>query len=184
MTSSGGWWGSSGVDEPSEGERRLGDEDHRSLVLWAADCAERALPYFEVAYPNDVRPQNALKAARAWARGEITLQMVRDAASAADDAALDIVTGMADDDAGATQQAARYAARAASHAAGTADQVIQARHAAVCAAGAISCAHATPAIPADSRDVGVSEQEWQFQHLPPRLRRLSFLVQGRHERRG
>jgi len=43
----------------------------RSLALWAADCAERVLPYFEEKYPRDDRPRKAIEAARAWARGEI-----------------------------------------------------------------------------------------------------------------
>lgn len=58
-------------------------EDHRSLVLWAADCAEHVLPYFEEKYPTDNRPRKAVEAARAWVRGEITMGEVRGAAFAA-----------------------------------------------------------------------------------------------------
>jgi len=61
--------------------------DHRALVLWAADCAERVLPYFEEKYPKDARPRKAVEAARAWARGEIALSEVRAAAFAAHAAA-------------------------------------------------------------------------------------------------
>lgn len=30
-----------------EHTKRLDKQDHKSLVLWAADCAEHVLPYFE-----------------------------------------------------------------------------------------------------------------------------------------
>ena len=50
---------------------RLDKKDHRSLVLWATECAEHVLPYFEENYPNDNRPRNALEAGRACVRGEI-----------------------------------------------------------------------------------------------------------------
>ena len=43
---------------------RLDKQDHSSLVLWAADCAERVLPYFEENYPKDNRPRNAIEAGR------------------------------------------------------------------------------------------------------------------------
>lgn len=49
----------------------LDKREHRSLVLWAADWAERALPYFEEKYPKDNLPRNAVEAGRAWVRGEI-----------------------------------------------------------------------------------------------------------------
>ena len=84
----------------------LDKREHRSLVLWAADCAERALPYFEEKYPKDDRPRNAVEAGRAWVRGEIAMSEVRVAAFAAHAAARDV-----------DQAAARAAARAAGHAA-------------------------------------------------------------------
>ena len=34
-------------------DMKLDKEDHRSLVLWAADCAEHVLAYFEEKYPKD-----------------------------------------------------------------------------------------------------------------------------------
>ncbi len=57
--------------------------DHRSLVLWATDCAGHVLPYFEEKYPKDDRPRNAVEAGRAWARGEIAMSEARAAAFAA-----------------------------------------------------------------------------------------------------
>lgn len=49
----------------------LDKQGHRSLVLWATDCAERVLPCFEERYPKDNRPRQAVEAGRAWVRGEI-----------------------------------------------------------------------------------------------------------------
>lgn len=100
---------------------------HRSWALWAADCAERALPYFEKNCPKDDRPRKAIEAARAWARGEIRCGPARQAALAAHAAARD-----------ANEDAARAAARAAGHAAGTAHMAGHARHAAAYAVKAAS----------------------------------------------
>jgi hypothetical protein len=70
-----------------ERTKRLDEHDHRLLMLWAADCAEHVLPYFEAQYPEDDRPRKALEAARAWARGELTMSKARHAALAAHAAA-------------------------------------------------------------------------------------------------
>jgi Imm-5 like putative immunity protein len=58
-------------------------EGHRSLALWAVDCAEHVLAHFEDACPDDDRPRRAVEAGRAWARGELKVGEVRDAALAA-----------------------------------------------------------------------------------------------------
>ena len=39
---------------------KVAEQDHRALALWAADCAERVLPYFEELYPGDDRPRKAI----------------------------------------------------------------------------------------------------------------------------
>jgi hypothetical protein len=46
----------------------LHERDHGSLALWAADCAEHVLTYFEETHPKDDRPRKAVEAGRAWAR--------------------------------------------------------------------------------------------------------------------
>jgi len=61
---------------------RLEKRDHRSLVLWATDCAEHVLPYFEEKSPKDNRPRNALELGRAWVRSEIAMSEARAAATA------------------------------------------------------------------------------------------------------
>lgn len=96
----------------------LDKRDHRSLALWATECAEHVLPYFEEQYPKDDRPRNAIEAGRAWVRGEIAMSEARAAAFAAHAAACDV-----------DQAAARAAARAAGHAAATVHVASHATHA-------------------------------------------------------
>jgi len=120
----------------------LDKREHRSLVLWAADCAERALPYFEEKYPKDNRPRNAVEAGRAWVRGEIATGEARAAAFAAHAAARN-----------ADQAAARAAARAAGHAAATAHVAGHAAHAASYAVTAATEA----SVPADPAAVNSPE---------------------------
>ena len=54
--------------------------DRNQLVLTACDCAETALKYVT---DGEDRPRKAIEAARAWTRGEATLEDVRIAAAAA-----------------------------------------------------------------------------------------------------
>jgi hypothetical protein len=67
----------------------LSKQDHRTLVLWATNCAEHVLPYFEEKYPKDNRPRKAIEAGRAWVRGEIVMSEARTAAFATHAAARD-----------------------------------------------------------------------------------------------
>jgi hypothetical protein len=108
-------------------------QEQRSLALWAADCAEHVLPFFEEKHPRDDRPRKAIAAARAWVRGEIKCGAARNAAVAAHAAARD-----------ADEGAARAAARATGHAAGTAHMTGHARHAAAYAVKTATFAGITP----------------------------------------
>jgi len=130
---------------------KLDKQDHRSLVLWATDCAEHVLPYFEKEYPEDDRPRKAIEAGRAWVRDKITMGEVRAAAFAAHAAARD-----------ADHTAARAAARAAGHAAATAHVASHAPHAADYAAAAAEAANV------------VEECEWQHRHLPEHFRPIAL----------
>jgi hypothetical protein len=38
--------------------KKYSQQDQRSMAAWAADRAERVLPFFENAYPKDDRPQS------------------------------------------------------------------------------------------------------------------------------
>jgi len=133
-----------------EHAKRLDEQDHRLLVLWAADCAEHVLPYFEENYSEDDRPRKAIEAGHAWARGELSMSKARAAAFAAHAAAR-----------AAGHVAARAAARAAGHAAATAHVADHARHAAAYAATAAGTAFAT-------------ERNWQSRRLPEHLRPVAF----------
>lgn len=43
-------------------------------LVWAADCAEHVLSIFELKYPAELRPREAIEASRAWARGEVSMR--------------------------------------------------------------------------------------------------------------
>ena len=136
-----------------EHAKRLDERDHRSLALWAADCAEHVLPFFEKNHPQDARPRKALEAGRAWARGEIACGAARAAALAAHAAARE-----------ANHAPARAAARAAGHAAATAHMAGHASHAAAYAVKAAAVAGAASA----------TERNWQRRRLPKHLRPAAF----------
>ena len=140
---------------------RLDERDHRALVLWATDCAEHVLPYYEEKYPKDNRHRNALEAGRAWVRGEVAMSEARAAAFAAHAAARD-----------ADQGAARAAARAAGHAAATAHVATHAAHAANYAVTAASFASA--AAPTGSAVASAKERDWQYRCLPEHLWPVAF----------
>ncbi len=134
----------------------LGDDEHRLLAIWAADCAEHVLPYFEIVRPVDGRPRRAIALGRAWARGEIGWQEARTAAGHANAAARDL-TG-----------AARHAAYAAAQAAAVGHV---AAHELGAAAYAIRAAWASA--PGDeSRAAGRSECRWQRTRLTDPIRAL------------
>lgn len=63
--------------------RRIEAWNTRTLSLWAADCAEQTLGNFESLFPDDRRPRQAIEAVRGYAAGEIGLDELRSAESAA-----------------------------------------------------------------------------------------------------
>ena len=106
--------------------RLLNDRQNRELAIY---CAELVLSIFEAKYPDDKRPREAIEAAKAYSRGEISREGLRvkriDAAYAAyaDAAAAAAATAAADAAyaADAAADAAVYAADAAYYAAYAAD---------------------------------------------------------------
>lgn len=48
--------------------KQYAKQEQRLMATWAADCAERVLPLFEQAYPEDDRPRKAIEICRAWVR--------------------------------------------------------------------------------------------------------------------
>ena len=67
---------------PDDADLTLSVSDRRELVEWTIACAERMLPLFLAERPDDTRPQDALDAARAFLRGELSIEAVREKAFA------------------------------------------------------------------------------------------------------
>ena len=132
------------------------DTHHHLLVLWAADCAQHVLHFFEQVQPDDDRPRQAIEAAHAWVRGEATMTQARTAAGHAMGAA----------------RALSGAARNAAYAAGQAAAVAHvAAHELGAAAYAIKAVRA--AASDDERDAaGCMECQWQRDQLPDEIREL------------
>ena len=126
--------------------------DHKTLAVWAADCAERSLAFFEKKYPEDPRPRRAIEACREWARtGVFRMADVRRTSLGAHAAARDVKE----------EDAARSAARAAGQALATAHVPAHALAAAIYAATAVRDA----AGPTDADGATIEEREWQYRHL-------------------
>jgi hypothetical protein len=132
----------------------LTDSDHHLLALWAASCAEHVLGLFESVQPHDPRPRQAIEAARAWVRGEVTMTQARAAGGHAMGAARDL----------------RGAPRHAAYAAGQAGAVAHvAAHELGAAAYAIKAVRA--AAP-EGDAAGRRECRWQRDQLPAAIRDL------------
>ncbi len=134
----------------------LTDFDHRLLALWAADCAQHVLHFFEQTQPGDERPRRAIELTRAWARGETKMLQSRAAGGHAMAAAREL------------RGAARYAAFAAGQAAVVAHV---AAHELGAAAYAIKAARAAAAKGEEER-AGRFECCWQREQLPDAIRQL------------
>jgi thymidine phosphorylase len=134
----------------------LQDADHQRLAVWAADCAEHVLHYFEHVRPSDDRPRRAIGLARAWARGEIRMSQSRAAGGHAMTAAREL----------------SGAARNAAYAAGQAGCVAHvAAHELGAAAYAIKAARAA-APEGEQEQAGRLECQWQRARLPGEIREL------------
>ena len=126
--------------------------DHRTLAVWAADCAARVLPYFTEAYPDDPRPGAALTTLQAWiATGAFRMATIRGASLGAHAAARDV----------GADTPARSAARAAGQAVATAHVRTHAPGAAIYAQQARHRA----APPDDAAAAVARERDWQVAHL-------------------
>ncbi|WP_203137240.1 putative immunity protein [Microbacterium sp. JZ31] len=129
----------------------LSEADRRLVAVWAADCAERVLPFFEEEAPTDERPRDAIERARAYGRGEL---------DTAGEIRRRFVAGRA---AGSVATpAAIAAARAAAQASGVA-------HMGAHALGA--AAYAVKAVSARRPDEAEAELDWQAQQMTVEVRR-------------
>jgi hypothetical protein len=126
--------------------------DHKTLAVWAIDCVERVLTYFEEKYPEDHRPRQAIEALQTWINtGVFKMAVIRNAALTSHAAAREV----------GEDNAARSAARAAgqavatahvpTHSIGAANYALQAIH------RATSSSNADAAV--------AKERHWQYQHL-------------------
>ena len=126
--------------------------DHKTLAVWAVDCVERVMPYFEEKYPEDHRPRNAIEALQAWLNtGVFKMADIRKASLASHAAAREV----------GEDNAARSAARAAGQAVATA-------HVPTHSIGAASYSLQTIHRATHSSDADAAiakEREWQYQHL-------------------
>ncbi len=130
--------------------KKVTKDDQKLLALWAADCAEHVLHYFEKEFPKDKRPREAIKACRKWARtGIFKMAVIRKASLDAHAAARS-----AKED-----SPARFSARSAG-------QAVAVAHVATHAPGAAMYALKAVGIAKHDR-----ERKWQNKHLPKRLKK-------------
>lgn len=128
------------------------ETDQKTLAVWAIDCAERVLPYFEKKFPDDPRPRNALETLRAWiSTGVFHMAEIRGASLASHAAARDV----------GEDTPARSAARATGQAVATAHVSTHSLGAAIYAQQAVwRAADSSDAVAAVAR-----ERDWQYQRL-------------------
>lgn len=126
--------------------------DHKILAIWAIDCTERVLPYFEQKYPEDHRPRNAIVTLQTWINtGTFKMSVIRQASLASHAAARDV----------GENNAARSAAHAAGQAVATAHVPAHSIGAAIYALQAIHRATSS----SESEAAVAEEREWQYRHL-------------------
>lgn len=132
------------------------DPQHHLLAIWAAECAQHVLPFFERVQPDDDRPRRAIEQVYAWVRGEVSMTQARNAAGHAMGAARPL----------------KGAAREAAYAAGQAAAVAHvAAHELGAAAYAIRAARAAAPEP-ERMAAGQMECQWQRAQLPDEIRDL------------
>lgn len=125
---------------------------HRTLAVWAIDCVERVMPYFEAQHPEDRRHWQAIEALQAWVdTGVFRMVVIRKASLASRAAARKV----------GEDNAARSAAHAAGQAIATAHVPTHSLGAANYALQAIHRAHNS----FDADTATAKEPNWQIQHL-------------------
>jgi hypothetical protein len=123
--------------------------DHKRVALWAIDCAERVMPYFEETFPQDHRPRLAIETLQTWIdTGVFKMAVIRKASLDAHAAAREV----------GDNSPARSAAHAAGQAVATAHVPRHAYGSAIYAQQAVYRA-------TNSMNAVESERDWQYQHL-------------------
>ena len=125
---------------------------HRTLAIWARDCALRVLPLFEAQFPNDSRPRQALNTLQDWIdTGQFSMSIIRNASLNAHAAAKQV----------GEDSVAKSAARAAGQAVATAHVRTHAPERQKYAQQALFRA----ALPGEAQQSVAQERDWQFAHL-------------------
>ncbi|MBE1490691.1 putative immunity protein [Plantactinospora soyae] len=137
--------------------KRYSREHQRLMATWAAGCAERVLPLFERAHPEDGRPRRAIEVCRSWVdTGVFRMAEIRGASLDAHAAAR---TAKGNDD------AACFAARAAGQAVATAHVPQHAFGGSYYALKAVAAADRE-----QPETAATTEREWQAQQLSDDLK--------------
>jgi hypothetical protein len=134
----------------------LTDAHHHLLALWAAECAQHVLHYFESERPDDTRPREAIELIRKWVRDEVRMTEAHDFAFVANAAGRDL------------KGPGKFAALSAGQAVAVAHV---AAHDLGAAAYAIRAARAA-APKAEQDQAGRAECAWQRSRLPAQVRAL------------
>lgn len=136
--------------------KKYNKDDQKLLAIWAIDCAERVLPFFEKIYPSDSRPRIAIETCQRWvSTDEFKMSVIRKTSLDSHAAARDVIDNAA----------ACFAARAAGQAVATAHITQHAYGAAYYALKAIAATDV-----ANAENNVADEMEWQSQQLPESLR--------------
>lgn len=123
--------------------------DKKILALWAIDCTEHVLPYFEEKYPNDKRPRKALETLKEWIdTGVFKMAVIRKASLDAHASAKEV-----------KEDYAKYIAHAAGQAVGTAHVVTHSL------SSSIYSIRAAADYSGNINDGLIKERDWQLQRL-------------------
>ncbi len=126
--------------------------NHKTLAIWAIDCVERVMPYFEEKYPKDHRPRQAIEVLQKWIdTGVFKMADIRKASLLSHAAAREI----------GKDNVARSTARAAGQAVATA-------HVSTHSIGAANYALQAIYRATNSYDSDLAidkERDWQYKHL-------------------
>ncbi|MDI1450937.1 putative immunity protein [Polyangium sp. 6x1] len=134
----------------------LEEGTHHALAIWAADCAQHVMFFFDEYRKDDDRPRRAIALVRAWTRGEATMKECHKAAFA-------------------SNAAGREAPAAARLAALSAGQAVAVAHVAAHELGAAAYAirAVREAAPSGQGDAAArAERQWQWEQLPSGIRDL------------
>lgn len=126
--------------------------DQKTLAIWAIDCTERVIHYFEDSFPQDKRPRKALDTLNDWIEsGEFKMAVIRKASLDSHAAAREV----------GEDNAARSVARSAGQAVATAHVPRHSLGAALYAQQAIHRVSDASIV----EDNVNQERDWQYQRL-------------------